>query len=1583
MRAEDPTKRADRSGMAQVVGGWRKRRTAWLRATAVLAAVGFAAGTGFSETGSTQTGLTQTEFAQTGPMQSGLTKSVSGLIGIVKPGDADSERVSVAQASPDLAAKTAAKTSVKSSASLRFLRGRSSGNGVAAARGLAAANAQHARMVHAQGLLPPISALNVAWQPVGPGQVASAAYGKITGRVSSIAIDPSDRTGNTVYVGTTGGGVWKSTSAAGIAEGVGFTPLTDNLPVFSGNAGSSARASLSIGAISAQVGGIVLAGTGDPNDASDSYYGSGILRSADGGLSWTLIETSQDGNTGLHSFRGLGFAGFAWSTVNPSLVVAALSQSVEGTIVHAPTTNSVMGLYVSIDAGVTWQMATISDGSQTVQMPMGAGGNGGGLAASAVVWNPIRRRFYAVVRYHGYYESINGMQWTRLAAQPGLAMTLEKCPSAPGTSGSPSCPVFRGALAVQPDTGDTFALTTDRNNIDQGLWRDVCGLSAGSCSGSAMSFGRRLPSGALEAGSGSAVIPQADYNLSLSAVSASADTLLFVGTSDLYRCSLADGCVLRNTTNATNGCAAPAKVAPAQHAIATLAAPALLFLGNDGGLWRSTDEVSQTEAPCSTDDANHFQNLNAGLGSLAEVISFAQDAQDPASLLVGLGASGTASSIADASGAWPQISAGEGGTVAIDQSNPLLWYISTAGGVSLHGCSLGKRCMAGDFAGPPTIGAVQTSADASVIDPPWLLDPAMSSNVVIGTCRVWRGMAASGAQWSGANRLSTTLGGPQNSACDPATNPFLRSLAAGGPSANGGTAQNSGSRVLYAGMAGSIDGGGVFAGHIFTTFSADVASNTTRWTDLAASPVTNDFTNAGLFNPGGFDISSLAADPHDATGKTIYATVMGFSQPGLSTAHVYASTDGGAHWLNVSSNLPDAPANSVAVDPNDANTLYVAMDTGVYATTNVTNCSTANCWSVYGVSLPNAPAVQLSAAALMPTEDGRTGLLRVGTYGRGIWQIPLLTASYAVKPAITLSPESLSFGDQPVGTISSVQTIVVTNTGNAPLGVSRTAVTGDFSVSDNCVGAAIAVNASCTLQVQFLPGAQGARTGVLTVYANVSGGQATAAVSGNGTVAGSIVLTPVALTFPTTTINATSAAQNITVSNLGSVPVTLQTPSITGDFRISANTCGSSLGASTGCTVSITFSPTSGGVRSGALTMAGSTGTETASLTGTATTPATDAISPASLAFAVQQLGTISTTQQVVLTNVGDVPLTLIAAQISSGDFIAVNGCGNSLNPHSTCSINVAYAPKSLGVGSGSLVVSDQYRSQTVSLSGTGVAPAGVSLSPFGSMVFPTTAIGTGSLAQVVTLTNNGGVLLNVQGVLLSGDFAMAPGGTCGTTLAPSSACTFPVIFAPLSGGTRNGALVIADDAPNSPHTLVLTGMGIDFALAADGSTSATVASGKSAVYPLLLNTVGTTSGMATFTCTGAPANSTCVVSPGSATLGPSTLLTVTVATGVSSTALQTEGPGTHSKGMSIFLAGMLPFGVFVLRRRRGARLMGLLAVMCVAGGGGCGSGRLIPGAGGVGPVAGASTPTGSYTMTVAATASGLTRTITLGLTVQ
>jgi hypothetical protein len=1394
-------------------------------------------------------------------------------------------------------------------------------------------------------------------------------------------VDPADATGNTVYIGTTGGGVWKSTNAAGAAASVTFAPLTDSLPVFSANAGATAVPALTIGAVSVS-GGVVLAGTGDPNDGLDSYYGQGILRSADGGVTWTLATDANDGVAGRHRFTGLAVSGFAWSTNRPGLVVAAISQAAQAVLVNATdTTYSVTGLYYSSDSGTTWQMATVKDGSAVVQQPTIGGGPGN--AATAVVWNAVRQRFYAAVRFHGYYESADGVTWTRLTSQPGAGLTMTACPTNPGHLGSSACPMFRASLTADAATGEMYAITVDVNNNDQGLWRDVCALNAGGCA-NAVRFGTKLDSTLLDAGSGRTAIVQGDYNLSLAAVASGPDTVLFVGTTDLYRCSIASGCVLRDTTNAVNGCAAPAKVAPAQHAIALMAgagtagAP-LVYVGNDGGLWRSVDGVNQQQTPCSADDATHFQNLNGGLGSLAEVVSFAQSPTDRGTLLVGLGGNGTAATAnASARAAWTQVSAGEGGTVAIDQTNAANWYVETAAGVSLEYCPSGSACGAADFAGTPTLSYAQVKQDASAIHVPFLLDPAVTTSVLVGTCRVWRGQAQSGAGWPGSNEISGMLGGPQNTACDAAANPVVRSLAAAGPVSGATAVQNAGSTVLYAGMAGRLDGGGNFGGHLFVNYAAGTASGTTVWTDLTQSPV----SNAAVFNPGGFDVSSVVADPHDGTGETVYATVLGFAGNGVNEAHVYRSTDGGTHWTNVSGNLPNVSVNALLVDPNDANTVYVATDAGVFVTQSITVCDSANCWTAFGTGLPNAPAVAFQASARMPTGDGRTGELRVGTYGRGIWEIPLVTASGTAAPTMTLNPPALTFVAQPVGTLSATQMVTVTNTGNAPLLVSQIAVTGDFTVSDTCVGPALAAGASCTVQVSFLPSATGARSGLLTAYGNVSGGQAVVSLSGTGTAPAAVVLSPVSVTYPGTDVGSTSAVENITVSNTGGAVVRMQTPVVTGDFAISANTCGTTLSAGVGCTVSVVFKPTASGVRTGTFSVTDSVGTQTAALTGSGQLPATDALAPAALSFGSQMLSAASATQLVTLTNSGDAALQLIAAQITSGDFTVVNGCGNSLGGHASCSMAVAFVPKSVGLQTGVLTMTDEYRSQTVALSGTGIAPAGVSVSPVGGVTFGATGVGLSSAAQTVTLTNNGGVALGIQSVTAAGDFAIVAGSnTCGASLATGAACTMQVVFAPLAGGTRAGSLTVVDSAAGSPHTTALSGMGVDFALAANGPLSETVTAGGSATYALLLRGAAGLPGSATMACAGAPASTTCTVTPTGPPIAGTTLVTVTIATTSAGVAMPLR-PGERGRG--IWFAVLLPVGLLFVRRVGPGRMLMILMVCGVVGLAGCAASRLIPlTTAGSGSGGGSATPNGTYNITVSGASAGLTRSVGLTLVVQ
>ena len=121
-------------------------------------------------------------------------------------------------------------------------------------------------------------------------------YRQVAGRVTAVAIDPADPTGNTVFVGAAQGGIWKSTNAAyNVADNVAWNAISDN------------QATLSIGSIAIQPGNsdpaksVILAATGEANNSADSYFGLGILRSNDAGSTWNLISSAILHRVGRHT----------------------------------------------------------------------------------------------------------------------------------------------------------------------------------------------------------------------------------------------------------------------------------------------------------------------------------------------------------------------------------------------------------------------------------------------------------------------------------------------------------------------------------------------------------------------------------------------------------------------------------------------------------------------------------------------------------------------------------------------------------------------------------------------------------------------------------------------------------------------------------------------------------------------------------------------------------------------------------------------------------------------------------------------------------------------------------------------------------------------------------------------------------------------------------------------------------------------------------------------------------------------------------------------------------------------------------
>ena len=288
------------------------------------------------------------------------------------------------------------------------------------------------------------------------------------------------------------------------------------------------------------------------------------------------------------------------------------------------------------------------------------------------------------------------------------------------------------------------------------------------------------------------------------------------------------------------------------------------------------------------------------------------------------------------------------------------------------------------------------------------------------------------------------------------------------------------------------------------------------------------------------------------------------------------------------------------------------------------------------------------------------------------------------------------------------------------------------------------------------------------------------------------------VSFSNTGIGATSPAKTVTLSNSSATALRITSISVTADY-IQTNNCGTSLAGRGSCTINISFKPLATGFRIGILTVRDNAafGQQQAILLGTGIVSAT--VSPTSLAFGNQAVGTSSAAQNVTVHNNQSSAFAVTAT--ASGDFTATNNCGASLASNASCTIGVVFKPSAIGARTGSLSVTAGSSVQAVSLTGTGTGPtlSSIAITPAAPTVakgstLQFTATGTYSDGTISNITASATWTSNATGVATVSNATGTQGLVSGVAVGSAT------ISASLAGGVNNatvtGSTLVSVPAP-------------------------------------------------------------------------------------------------------------------------------------------------------------------------------------------
>ncbi|HEX8600222.1 MAG TPA: S-layer homology domain-containing protein [Chloroflexia bacterium] len=842
----------------------------------------------------------------------------------------------------------------------------------------------------------PLSLSTTSWTSLGPKPLQSSgcqgcfAYGKVSGRVNDIEVDPVVTT--TAYIATVGGGVWKTTNCC--SAGTLWQPVTDD-PLLN----TAAIDDLSLDPNNPST---IYAGTGDLNFGSFSMGSVGIYKSTDSGNTWNVKGANVFGpaypNAG-NGFPQYNAVGKVEADPNNSNIVVAGTKT---------------GVYFSYDGGDNWtgpcvtnsfsnqrQDVTgliLSDSGSLTTMYVAVGARGYSTTVqSNLADNGANGIYKSTVPSSGCPASWNAITVQASGWPTGTATGVPQYLANGNQLGridmaiAPSNPNVLYAIvqAIYPNTA------TERG-APLGVWRTTdAGATWQQRAGHGESTGSTVDwQGCDNTGA------QNWYNQHIEVDPNNPDVVV-VDTIDIFKSNNGADTFTNITCGYTEEDVKQVHVD--QHALEYIPGSSTSMLaGNDGGMYVShnmtvspTDTITFTQLNDSLNTIEFYSGDITANFAISDTPGINAGSQDNGSMVYKWSGGNVGPAM------WQVKRGGDGMYARIEPMQELRWYQESQNGnlfVSVNGPN-------GTYA--PVNGPWNTTDTprVSFVFPYELYKydcpQAGCTHLIAGSYRVWESVTG------GLSALNWYPNSPDLTKNTLGNRSFINQLS-------------------YAVSLSTTAIVGTNDGNVWYGFNLGLgAADTATWV-----PVTEG--NAVLPNRPVLDVTTDPINPLQG-----YAAVGGFdqntpSQPG----HVFRVTCSAAPncltitWENKTGNLPNIPVDSILANPNYRKQVFVGTDWGFYFTDDIDAVSPV--WYRFNNSMPNVMIWD------MAIDHGFT-TIAVFTRGRGAYVWPLPTGPLG--------------GPVPTPTVTSTGTVptsTATRTAVASSTSTRTAIATATSVPTVC-----------------------------------------------------------------------------------------------------------------------------------------------------------------------------------------------------------------------------------------------------------------------------------------------------------------------------------------------------------------------------------------------------------------------------------------------------------------------------------------------------------------------------------------------------